>query len=82
MKKTVVTLAALLGLSVAAPAFAQAAVDFNTIDANADGVVSFEELQVALPDITQDDFTALDTNGDGVLSPEELAVLLEAPAAQ
>ncbi|WP_196258743.1 EF-hand domain-containing protein [Pelagibacterium limicola] len=81
MKKTVITLAALLGLSVAAPALAQS-VDFDTIDANMDGVVSFEELQVALPAITQEDFDILDTDGDGVLSREEFAVLLEAPAAQ
>lgn len=82
MKKTIVTLAALLGLSLAAPAFAQSAVDFDTLDANVDGAVSFEELQTALPAITQEDFTALDTDGDGVLSREEFAVLLEAPAAE
>lgn len=79
MKKTVMTLAAVLGLSVAAPALAQS-VDFDSLDANLDGQISFEELQVALPDITQDDFTVLDTNGDGALSREEFAVLLEAPA--
>jgi hypothetical protein len=81
MKKTVITLAALLGLSAAAPALAQG-IDFDALDANMDGQISFEELQVALPDITQDDFTILDTDGDGVLSREEFAVLLEAPAAE
>ena len=78
--KKIVALATLLGLSLAAPAFAQGAVDFDTLDANMDGAVSFEELQVALPAITQDDFTLLDTDGDA-LSREEFTALLEAPAA-
>ena len=81
MKKSIVTLAALLGLSFAAPTFAQG-VDFDSLDANMDGVLSFEELQVALPAITQEDFTILDADGDGVLSREEFSVLLEAPTAQ
>lgn len=81
MKKTVMTLAAVLGLSAAAPALAQG-VDFDSLDGNLDGKISFEELQVALPDVTQDDFTVLDTDGDGALSREEFAVLLEAPTAE
>ncbi len=82
MKKMTMTLAALCGLAVAAPAFAQGAVDFDALDANMDGQITFEELQVALPAITEEDFATLDTDGNGALSREEFAVLLEAPAAE
>lgn len=80
MKNTALSLAALLGLSLFAPAFAQG-VDFNSLDTNTDGKISFEELQVALPDLTAEDFAVLDTDGDSALSQEEFAVLLEAPTA-
>ncbi|WP_421951743.1 hypothetical protein [Pelagibacterium sp.] len=91
MNKTVLSLAALLGLSVTGGAFAQA-LDFNALDANADGVISMEELQVAIPDLTPESFAMLDTDTDGSLSAEEFAALIpateapantmEAPAAQ
>lgn len=91
MNKTVLSLAALLGLSVTGGAIAQA-LDFNALDANADGVISVEELQVAIPDLTPESFAMLDTDTDGSLSAEEFGALMpateapantmEAPAAQ
>ena len=45
-----------------------AAMDFATVDANADGSITLEELQ-ALPAAK---FAEADTDGDGVLSAEEL----------
>ena len=80
MNKTVLSLATLIGLSATGGAFAQA-LDFNSLDANADGVISMEELQVAIPDLTAESFAMLDT--DGSLSAEEFAALMpatEAPA--
>lgn len=75
MKKTILTVAALFGLTAAGGAFAQT-LDFNTLDADFNGEVSFEELQVALPNITPEDFALLDTDGNGALSPEEFEAFL------
>lgn len=64
---------ATLGLIVfAAPAFAQAA-DFATVDADASGAVTWEEVQAAIPDLTQDQFKAADADGSGDLSQDEFA---------
>lgn len=82
MNKTVLSLAAVLGLSLTGGAFAQA-LDFNSLDANGDGVISMEELQAAIPDLTPESFAMLDTDADGALSAEEFAALMpatEAPA--
>jgi hypothetical protein len=37
-------------------------------DANADGVVTYDEAVVAIPSLTQEQFNEMDRNGDGVLS--------------
>ncbi|QJR18382.1 EF-hand domain-containing protein [Pelagibacterium halotolerans] len=82
MNKTVLSLAALIGLSATGGALAQG-LDFNSLDANADGAISMEELQVAIPDLTPESFAMLDTDADGALSSEEFAALIpatEAPA--
>lgn len=81
MKKTALTLAALLGLSATGGAFAQS-LEFSSLDADGDGVITLEELQVAIPDITPENFGLLDSDSDGVLSPDEFAILVpaEAPA--
>lgn len=73
--KTILTTLAVLGLSTAA-VFAQATTpDYATVDANADGSVTFEELTVALPDITQEQFAAADLDTSGGLTAEEYAAL-------
>ncbi len=43
----------------------------SALDTNEDGGVSFEELQAARPDLTQEDFDARDKNGDGVINRED-----------
>jgi Ca2+-binding EF-hand superfamily protein len=43
------------------------------IDANADGVVDFSELQARHPDLTIEEFNKMDSNSDGQLVSEELA---------
>lgn len=79
MKKLLLSVATLIGLSAAGAAVAQG-VDFASVDVDGNGAISFEELQAVLPNITPEDFAVLDTDGDGALSPEEFSVLLEAPA--
>lgn len=81
MHKTILAVATAIGLSVAGGAVAQEALDFDALDTDMNGELSFEELQAALPEITQEDFDMLDTDGSGALSPEEFAALMEAPAA-
>lgn len=83
MKKTAIALAVAFGLSAAGGALAQP-LDFNALDADQNGEITLEELQVAIPDLTPESFAMLDTNGDGVLSAEEFAALTattEVPAA-
>jgi hypothetical protein len=66
-------LATLAVLAFASPAFAQAAPDFATADADASGTVTWEELQAAAPNVTEDKFKAADADGSGDLSAEEFA---------
>ncbi len=45
----------------------------DTLDANGDGLVTFDELLAAVPTATEESFVAIDTNGDGALDPDEYA---------
>lgn len=47
-------------------------------DADGDGLVTFEELVAAHPEVTEETFAAADTNVDGTLDEEELAAAREA----
>lgn len=62
---------AVLGLSATA-AFAQTPTSFVDVDADANGELSFVELQVAWPDLTQAEFDAADTDLSGGLNADEL----------
>lgn len=66
-------LAAAAIVAFTAPAFAQA--DFDAADANGDGVVTWEEVQTALPDVTEEQFQAADADSSGDLSRDEFATL-------
>ena len=79
MKKIILSSLVVLGLSTAA--FAQAATDFASVDADASGGVSLAEAQVAWPDLTEEAFTAADTDANGDLSAEEYDALVAASAA-
>ncbi|GGB40087.1 hypothetical protein GCM10011316_10180 [Roseibium aquae] len=48
---------------------------FEQVDRDQNGVVSFEELSVAIPNITQEAFDAADANRDLVLDPQEFEAL-------
>ena len=78
MKKIMLSIAALT-LSTAA-VYAQITPDYATVDANADASVTWEELTVAWPDLTQEQFTAADVDASGGLSAEEYATLAVTPA--
>ena len=68
MKKLLTAIAA-LGLATG-PALAQMA-DWQTTDANADGMVTMEEGAAAGYEWTEEQFKAADTDGNGSLSEEE-----------
>ena len=70
MRTILTTTAALLALG--APAFAQ------SLDTDGDGNVTLAEVQVAYPEMTQEDFTAMDTDEDGVLNGEEVQAATDA----
>ena len=67
MKHVLSTLAI---IAFAAPAAAQMA-DFATVDADSSGTVTWEEVQAALPDMTEEAFTAADADGSGDLDEAE-----------
>lgn len=50
----------------------------STMDTDGDGMVSFPELQAAMPEMTDVDFGLLDTSGDGMLDADEIAAGQEA----
>jgi len=66
------SLAALLTLAAS-----QALANLENLDANGDGMVSYEELSTAI-DIGEGEFNALDGNGDGLLDADEIAAAQQA----
>lgn len=50
----------------------------EAIDTDGDGMVSFTELLVVMPALTEAEFQALDADADGLLSAEEIAAAEEA----
>lgn len=72
------TLIAALTISAFSTAAFAAAPTFAEADANADGVLSMEEVKVALPDVEEAKIVAADANNDGGLSEEEYNTLTAA----
>ncbi|KRA44907.1 hypothetical protein [Devosia sp. Root635] len=62
---------AVLGLSAGA-AFAQTPTSFVDVDTDANGELSFAELQLIWTDLTQDEFDGADADASGGLTPDEL----------
>ncbi|MEM7723936.1 MAG: hypothetical protein AAF376_16420 [Pseudomonadota bacterium] len=72
---SVLLMAAIMGGVVATGyALAQTA----DLDTNADGMISYSEILVAMPDMTQEEFLALDADADGLLSQTEVAAAQDA----
>jgi Ca2+-binding EF-hand superfamily protein len=45
----------------------------DMLDANADGMITLDELLAVYTDVTEEQFIQADANGDGVLDADELA---------
>lgn len=65
-------------LTLAALTFASAAFAMSDVDANADKMLSLEEMKAAYPEISEDQFARADVNADGMLSDEELTEAVKA----
>jgi hypothetical protein len=78
MRKIALTLV-VFGLSATA-AFAQTPTSFADVDTDANGELSLAELQVAWPDLGQQEFTTADADASGGLSTIELGALQPAAA--
>ena len=63
------------GLLLATPALAD---QHMAADTDGDGMISFEELSAANPDVTQEAFDSADSDGDGMLNDEEMTAAAEA----
>lgn len=59
----------------AAPAFALMVSD---VDTDGDGLISFTEMTVKYPDLTEDVFGEIDASADGFVDETELAAALSA----
>ena len=60
---------------VAAPTLAQ---DMMSMDTDGDSMISMEEMQAAMPDMSEDMFTEVDTNADGMIDQAEYDAAVEA----
>lgn len=78
----------LLPLSLAAMLLASTAVsaqsiaDFNQVDSDGDGKVSFSDMQIEWPDLTQDQFDAADLDGDDFLDLGQYDALMGMMSAE
>ncbi|WP_299789380.1 hypothetical protein [uncultured Marivita sp.] len=68
------TLTRLIAAGLVTLPMAAMAADYMAADANQDGMLSLEEVQTILPEVTTDTFMAVDTDGDGLVNADELAV--------
>ncbi|MEZ5731277.1 MAG: EF-hand domain-containing protein [Paracoccaceae bacterium] len=73
MKKLAYTIA--LGL---VPAGMALAATLAEMDADANGLLSMDELKAAYPDLTDEGFAAIDVNADGSVDADELSAAIEA----
>lgn len=60
------------GLMLSTSAFAQG-VTFESIDADQDGFLTYEEATAVIPSMTDEAFKEIDGDQDGRLSPDEFA---------
>lgn len=70
----------LFGFTLAGAALLAASVSAEdmTLDADSDGMVTLEEVQAVMPEISAEAFVTMDTNGDGALDDAELSAAMEA----
>ncbi|MGR3436432.1 MAG: hypothetical protein ACU0CO_16340 [Shimia sp.] len=65
-------------MASAIAAFAGTAALAQEMDADGDGLVTWDELSAAMPDVTEETFTLADTNVDGGLDADELQAAIDA----
>ena len=65
---------AVVAAMFAAPAFALVVSD---VDTDGDNLISFAEMTVKYPDLTEDAFGTIDTSGDSFVDETELAAAFE-----
>jgi hypothetical protein len=67
----------LAAVVIAAPALAMAQ-SMADIDVNGDGLLTIDEVQAVMADVSTDGFSAMDLNADGALDADEVASAQEA----
>lgn len=55
-------------------------VAFTDVDADADGLLSLEEVQTAAPEVTEEEFNSYDADVDGFLNEDEFTAWAEGSA--
>ena len=76
MKRPEFLLYGAVAILCAATAFAMSVAP--EADTDADGAYSLEEMQMLVPDLSEETFTVIDTDANGVLDDAELAAAAEA----
>ncbi len=71
MTKTLIPLSLMFALGAGALFAAEA-------DANGDGLLTIDEVQAVMPEVTAESFTAMDLNADGTLDAAEVEAAREA----
>lgn len=74
MKKIVIQAATATALSATIALAATAVSAQSEMDTDGDGLLSYNELLAAHPDMTEEGFVAMDTNADGAVDGDELKV--------
>ena len=77
MARIAMTLLALAGVSIIALTV-NASESLAKLDENKDEMLSYGELLVGYPDLSEDDFNALDVNADGLLNIAEQEAAIDA----
>ncbi|WP_051332463.1 EF-hand domain-containing protein [Cucumibacter marinus] len=77
-----------IAAALTGPAFAQeagtdlaselAVYDFATLDADASGGITFDEIATIVSDATEESFAEIDTNEDGMVSQDEFTAYIDA----
>jgi hypothetical protein len=70
--------AAVTALALAVVGAGHAMGQANDLDADGDGLISYSELLVLMPDLTDAEFAALDGNADGGLDAAEMEAAQQA----
>ena len=65
-------------LAAFAASMAVSAAQAAVVDADGNGSYSFDEMQAAYAELSEEVFAQIDSDGNGTVSPDELAAAIEA----